>query len=189
MDEFETKNQLLFKEVIKRRFNSFLILPLFRTYISKILFAVRLGANYSYPLPKFQTNRSKNGGCRLVAMANIKGYPWTNPGIKNLCRPPDSLSLIALHIPWNFQINISSAWLHRSVANFDQISHFAQACSKLSIFLDFFARNNLKISHSPIQWIKKLELQFANPVFLMSSLLVYSKILRGCFLSWCKILF
>jgi hypothetical protein len=48
LDEFETKNQLLFKEVIKKRF---LILPLFRTYISKILFAVRLGANYSDPLP------------------------------------------------------------------------------------------------------------------------------------------
>jgi hypothetical protein len=63
-------------------------------------------------------------------MANIKGYPWTDPGIKNVCRPPDSLTLIALHIPWKFQINISSAWLHRSVAIFDQISHFAQACFK-----------------------------------------------------------
>ncbi len=126
MDKFETKNKLLFKEVIKK--NVFLILPLFRTCISKIVFAVRLGANYSYPLPKFQTNRSKNGGCRLVAMANIKGYPWTDSGIKKLCRPPDNLSLIALHISSKFQINISSAWLHRSVANFDQISHFAQAC-------------------------------------------------------------
>ncbi len=136
MDKFETKNQLLFKEVIKK--NVFLILPLFRTYVSKILFAVRLGANYSYPLPKFQTNRSKNGGCRLVAMANIKGYPWTDPGIKKLCRPPDSLSLIALHTPWKFQI--SSAWLHRSVANFDQISHFAHACARL-LQLTFLKRN------------------------------------------------
>ncbi len=127
MDEFESKNQLLFNEVIKK---FFLILPLFRTFIFKVLYAFRLGANYSYPLPKFQTNRSKNGGCGLVAMANIKGYPWTDPGIKILCRPPDSLSLIALHIPWKFQINISSAWLHRSVENFDQISHFAQAWFK-----------------------------------------------------------